>query len=312
MSELTFLGKNPPKSNRLQRRLLEYQLDDNATYFSGYNTLKKELDKTAKPQKPKRSKPIDLKGPWIDIEKKLNANDYDVRVLLASLDFMTKVEVVEGSTNVFRVEMNGSPVAIDFAAPNDLEAEVKNLLKKMKTFPAPLDEALLEAEAPEVMFAKDMEMDLTEQVVTMQVIDVVANVVGAPLHVLKHVLNVKRPHLVEIDDGSGKKATIITPVIPVPGHASCPGGHAAFVAAVAEVLGRLIGGDAAWADRLNRATAQIVENRERVGLHTSFDTAEGLRLGRAIGRWMADQAEALNSTYPCWAVLYAQATAEWK
>ena len=92
---------------------------------------------------------------------------------------------------------------------------------------------------------------------------------------LKHAFAVKRPS--ELD-------TSIVPMLPVPGHASFPGGHATMASALALVVAATVKG--APYKALKTLAEQIALNRVRAGLHYQLDSDAGHRLGEALGAYL--------------------------
>lgn len=134
---------------------------------------------------------------------------------------------------------------------------------------------------------------------TALVLDVVANVTAPLIQRLKHHIGSPRPDL-------GRKQ----PVVPVPKYAGYPGGHAFVCSALAEVLAGLTDADRAQVDALHRLAHDIAVRRELAGLHCTFDTDEGLYLGRALGRWMVMAADDPDA-FPAWSAVFSQAACEW-
>ena len=175
--------------------------------------------------------------------------------------------------------------------------------------PLSRDELLLEEEALAIMFVADLKMDPDRHAVTLQVIDAVLNVVSTPLYVIKHLLDVDRPHLGMAQ--ANPPILRFNTVIPVPRHASFPGGHAASATALAIVLDSIVCADGSQLHRLKAIEERIAKNRVLAGLHTDLDTKAGEQLGEAIGNWMVETGSRSDVDFPSWAVLFAEATAEW-
>jgi hypothetical protein len=75
----------------------------------------------------------------------------------------------------------------------------------------------------------------------------------------------------------------IQPMIPTPGHASWPSGHATEAYMVATMLRELLPPDEVGHEQLQRLAARIAVNRTVAGLHYPVDSAVGRLLGTALG-----------------------------
>jgi hypothetical protein len=74
----------------------------------------------------------------------------------------------------------------------------------------------------------------------------------------------------------------IQPMIPTPGHASWPSGHATEAFIVATVLQALLPHGSKYKEQLERQAARIAVNRTVAGLHYPVDSAVGRLLGTAL------------------------------
>jgi membrane-associated phospholipid phosphatase len=74
----------------------------------------------------------------------------------------------------------------------------------------------------------------------------------------------------------------IQPMIPTPGHASWPSGHATEAFMVSTVLQALLPHGAKYKEQLERQAARIAVNRTVAGLHYPVDSAVGRLLGTAL------------------------------
>lgn len=158
---------------------------------------------------------------------------------------------------------------------------------------------LAQARSPELMFALEVGARPAQHANTLLLIDVVAEVVSAPLYELKRRFDVPRP--VELIENTSA-------LLPNPGHASFPGGHATIAYALASVVGQVTNATPEYAARLTALAKLLATNRERAGLHTSSDTAAGKMLGEMLGVWMLK--EAVNSE-GAWEALVQAAKSEW-
>jgi membrane-associated phospholipid phosphatase len=83
----------------------------------------------------------------------------------------------------------------------------------------------------------------------------------------------------------------IQPMIPVPGHAAWPSGHATEAYLVATILQALMdaalpGNGSKYEQQLQRLAARIAVNRTVAGLHFPVDSAAGRLLGTVIGEFV--------------------------
>ena len=74
----------------------------------------------------------------------------------------------------------------------------------------------------------------------------------------------------------------IQPMIPTPGHASWPSGHATEAFMVSAVLQALLPHGDKYKEQLERQAARIAVNRTAAGLHYPVDSAVGRLLGTAL------------------------------
>ena len=78
----------------------------------------------------------------------------------------------------------------------------------------------------------------------------------------------------------------IQPMIPTPGHAAWPSGHATEAYAVVTMLQALLPHGSTYREQLERLAARIAVNRTVAGLHYPVDSAVGRLLGTALGGFM--------------------------
>jgi hypothetical protein len=77
----------------------------------------------------------------------------------------------------------------------------------------------------------------------------------------------------------------IQPMIPTPGHASWPCGHATEAYMVSGILQALLPNGATYGEQLERQAARISVNRTVAGLHYQVDNAVGRLLGAALAEF---------------------------
>jgi membrane-associated phospholipid phosphatase len=175
-----------------------------------------------------------------------------------------------------------------------------------------VDDISFQAPVPSIVMALALGMDADagtasyRYAYTALLIDVIVDVVTAPVHRLKKLIRVPRP-----SDGVWSLNPPIAPQpLTVPGYTAYPSGHAAVSAALATVLAAL-GKNTSKANDLKKLALSVATNRERAGLHTDIDSTEGLALGEAMGKWMVDAATNHAAVFPTWADVYNAAAAEW-
>lgn len=77
----------------------------------------------------------------------------------------------------------------------------------------------------------------------------------------------------------------IQPMIPTPGHASWPSGHATEAFLVSTLLQALLPNGAKYQEQLDRQAARIAVNRTVAGLHYPVDSAVGRLLGTSLAEF---------------------------
>ncbi|MGH8759027.1 MAG: phosphatase PAP2 family protein [Burkholderiales bacterium] len=78
----------------------------------------------------------------------------------------------------------------------------------------------------------------------------------------------------------------IQPMIPTPGHASWPSGHATEAYLTATLLQALLPHGSKYKEQLERLAARIAVNRTVAGLHYPVDSAVGRLLGTALAEFL--------------------------
>lgn len=296
--QLSFLGgKTPPLSRSTARRLFEhFLLRTDMVLFAGERTFRRALGAGMIPE---RKSPLVLDPSLEDEKVRLNQMSDDIRLFVVSSEFVSRIAISgKPREKVFYSSSDG--LSGDSTAPQekDIEAVIDELLLKM-TGVKNLDEIVAQCDGLELFFALDLDM-FPKRLKSMEVVDVVVNAVSAAAYPIKHKLSVKRPS--EVDSR-------VVPYIPNPGHSSFPNAHRATAEALAEVLSKLTGENAAVKARLKKVAARIGENREWAGVHTKLDSTEGVTLGEAVGKWMCSKVGMVG--YPAWTVLFTEAANEW-
>ncbi len=121
-------------------------------------------------------------------------------------------------------------------------------------------------------------IDPTRAPRTFELMEVAAQLspwIGQPI---KHMLNVDRP---------SERSVRVQPLIPVPGHASYPSGHATGAWLFATVMKALLNlrADHPVVGMLENLAGRIAQNREVAGLHDALDSAAGRELGITLGQF---------------------------
>jgi hypothetical protein len=78
----------------------------------------------------------------------------------------------------------------------------------------------------------------------------------------------------------------IQPMIPTPGHATWPSGHATESFLTSSLLQALLPNGSVYQEQLDRLAARIAVNRTVAGLHYPVDSAAGRLLGTALADFM--------------------------
>jgi hypothetical protein len=91
----------------------------------------------------------------------------------------------------------------------------------------------------------------------------------------------------------------IQPMIPTPGHASWPSGHATEAFTVITVLQSLLPAGHKYKEQLERLAARIAVNRTVAGLHYPVDSAAGRLLGTALGEFFVSRCQGTKNV-PTW------------
>jgi|JI9StandDraft_2_1071091.scaffolds.fasta_scaffold03362_5 hypothetical protein len=138
------------------------------------------------------------------------------------------------------------------------------------------DELLMQVDSVPVFFAALLGIGSTTHPNTLELMSVVAHVVGRVLHVVKHRFAVPRPHEVNLH---------IIPVVGTPAHYSFPAGHAAFAFAQSVTFGMLF--DDTVVPDLFRLSQLISDNRVVAGLHYPMDSDGGFAVGVAVAAWLS-------------------------
>lgn len=213
---------------------------------------------------------------------------------------------------------DGKPVASEHAVSGQATAGYKTSVKDVKdAMKESRDDDLIsfEASSPTLRLALAVGMDRGAGTTaypyryTALLIDVIVEVVTAPTHRLKGLLQVPRPNSAD----AWKPDHVPTPAFdPVPGYTAYPSGHATVCAAAAVVLNTVAkSAISGLSQPLMKVAEEIGKNRERAGLHTKLDTDEGLALGKTMGQWMVDAATIHSKVFTNWADLFEAAQAEW-
>ena len=189
--------------------------------------------------------------------------------------------------------------ALDGAA---LAQEAQDAINAAKVANMRLIEIASQASAIELLFALEIGVTLDKHARTIDLIETASAVIAAPLYDVKRKLDIARPsEVVGAHDA---------PLIPVPGHASFPSGHATAAHALAELLVAVTAAGSVQKCRLRLMAHRLAENRFHAGLHTCSDTNAGKALGITFGEWLASSG--LRNSNKDWGRLYDLAACEWR
>lgn len=299
MTAFAPFAKEPPKRGMLFMRLINQIISPDLAITRGSKTLAGELSREDVPFSVAHGHSEPVKFPeGLESEKeRLARRSLEIQVLLATWDLSRRISVLPESAGAVKLHLGAKSLDVKAPGTRELKEAICDLLRYMEEHPVRLDEIVFEADGLDLAFPL---VSPVGKFYTLLAMDVVTSVVSVPVHVIKHMLDVKRP--CALDER-------VIPLIPVPGHASYPGGHATTTYALAVVLGEIIGATDEQKAGLECIARRISRNREKVGLHTRLDTDEGKRLGRELGDWMVKVAKEDGHA---WSVIFEQATEEWK
>ncbi|WP_457306966.1 phosphatase PAP2 family protein, partial [Polaromonas sp. P5_E6] len=88
----------------------------------------------------------------------------------------------------------------------------------------------------------------------------------------------------------------IQPMIPTPGHASWPSGHATEAFLIITVLLTLLPSGHKYKEQLERLAARIAVNRTVAGVHYPVDSAAGRLLGTALAEFFIARCQGAKSS----------------
>jgi hypothetical protein len=207
----------------------------------------------------------------------------DVRRLLVANELISllKVEPHAGSgggtyTLLVCIDDLKLPLAtIECPTLSHLCAELGSVVAAAQHREKRRQEILSQVAAVDIFFGAVIGLHPERHPLTVELMAVVSEVVAIVVQILKHLCNAPRPVELSAD---------VQPMILTPGHASYPGGHAAYAHAVAIVLAALLRRDATTRARLNSLARSIGQNRVIAGLHFPCDTKAGRALGKLLGK----------------------------
>lgn len=268
-------------------------------------------------------------------DRTLFGYEASVRQALVAGELVSQLAVTGGAQAV--VLADRATTVASLASPAAyLAREVEHVVAVSQTLYSvasggPLSTLVAQDGDPLVPFAFLLGLTSAARPRTVELVGVATEVLGLCIFSLKHRLGVRRPH---------ELSSRVVPVLDVPTHLSCPGGHAAKAWMAATLLKALVGPRTAFADRADALAALVGENRVLAGLHYPVDNAAGEVLGRAFGHWLLAVADERRSApwtgaelvdvggaspmlrrgrsqatatpdVPSWRQLYAEAAAEW-
>lgn len=221
---------------------------------------------------------------------KLLAWDSSVRMLLAVSEFSSflRFHAANGGTAKVSLvnEAGDECTSLQSVKPCDdiLLKDHQRGLPAVKLLAAFRKDRLAEIVAQmsdvEQMLIESLGIDMSKVPFTFELMLVGTSIASIVVQRLKHELNIPRPS--QLDPS-------VAPVIPVPGHASFPGGHGlqAQVATVLLAAAWLIDGKKGPLPRGFFSLPDLIAlNRVIAGLHYPVDSDEGLRLGIQLVCWI--------------------------
>jgi hypothetical protein len=252
--------------------------------------------------------------------------------LLSGLHFKGDEKDDEPTIGSFTIGEEGKPIAQVTRPeydkdPNVLGDELAKVMTAIALRPERMAEILTQVQVPYAFFAAVMNLQAGRHRYTYELMLTVFRLSSTVVMQFKNHLRVRRP---------ADRSPLVQPVLPTPGHASFPAGHATqchFVAAVLKALvaqarkadlaesdllpdrinGTLATLDPALADlsqQLDKLAERIAYNRVVAGLHYEADNEEGMKLGIALAGYFLPRVRAGRHAALAW--LWKRALDEWQ
>lgn len=165
-----------------------------------------------------------------------------------------------------------------------LPAQLKQVLARKDERPDRASEILVQVAHFWPFWTAITGIDPTRQQRTYELLQIAATLSPAVGQPIKHALNVKRPHMMSV---------LVQPMIPVPGHAAFPSGHATGAHLFVTVMCKLLklSDDAPMRTQLLRMAERIADNRVVAGAHYPIDGDAGRLLGQVLGNFFVASCE---------------------
>ena len=159
-----------------------------------------------------------------------------------------------------------------------LHSQVAEVLKRKDERPDRASEILVQVAHFWPFWSAITGIDPTRSQRTYELLQIAATLSPAVGQPFKHSLKVKRPHMM---------SSLVQPMIPVPGHAAFPSGHATGAYLFVTVIGALLNlaDDAPMRVQLLRMAERIADNRVVAGAHYPIDGEAGKLLGELLGSY---------------------------
>jgi hypothetical protein len=221
-------------------------------------------------------------------QSKIWQRDEWVRAELAHQALMSRLRHIDGTlwylpqADAQGVVRPQKLLSLAAPTPQDLPALVNEVLTRKDQRPDRTSEILVQIAHFWPFWTTITGIDPARHPRTYELMQIAASLSPAVGQPIKHFLDVRRPHTM---------TSLVQPMIPVPGHAAFPSGHATGAYLFVEVMGQLLVSSTGkppppqLMQQLERMAARIADNRVVAGVHYSIDGAAGELLGRLLGRY---------------------------
>jgi hypothetical protein len=205
--------------------------------------------------------------------------DTELRCQLIAQDILDSLTLATTANQSVARSTGRVIYSLDKPSPNMRLAELGDVKQAAFQRKDQLLELLAQAGSAPRFLQAPIAMAADQQPFTFEVMQVIALVVTAAIHPIKHQFRIGRPVAMDAK---------LIPVIETPPHFSFPSGHATFSYAVAEFLPALLSGRSASnaRDSLLGVAELIADNRVVAGVHFPMDSMAGEVMGRGLGAWL--------------------------
>lgn len=284
-SSMEFFVFQPMSVGPPNKKLTDASALDRFAYVSSVQAMRQNGGTAAVPLAAVAGAPVAL-----PVAGNLKTWDSSVRISLAASEFTSFLCFYPAAASSARVSLfnqdGGECDALVSTAPSDdlLRTDQQRGLPAVKRLAVFRKDRLAEIVAQmtdiEQMLIESLGLDLSKVPFTFELMLVGTSIASIVVQRVKHELNRLRPS--QLDPS-------VAPVIPVPGHASFPSGHAiqAQVAVVLLAAAWLLGGKKGQPPQGFFSLPDLIAlNRVIAGLHYPVDSDEGLRLGLQLVSWI--------------------------